>query len=170
MFICTKCKIEKSEASFYTNPSGKRSFWCKECTTKNSRERRKVRILDPVYREQERIRRDNHRKKFPAMARALKAKYRAMKSNALLECLTGDDLEDIETYYHAREHLSGVLVYHVDHIVPLVNEVVCGLHVPWNLRLMISSENISKGNKFYEDLAIDFSAEYYRTLPWVRCR
>ena len=38
--------------------------------------------------------------------------------------------------------------FEVDHVVPLTHDLVCGMHVPWNLQVLPVSVNRSKGNKF----------------------
>jgi hypothetical protein len=43
----------------------------------------------------------------------------------------------------------------LDHIVPIQSEIVCGLHVWWNLRVVPRFDNRSKGNKIIEEILLD---------------
>lgn len=44
--------------------------------------------------------------------------------------------------------------YEVDHIIPITNENVCGLHVSWNMQIMKKEENRKKSNKLTVDSTI----------------
>lgn len=95
---------------------------------------------------------------------ALYALRRARKNNATPSWLTKEDRELIVELYTICQmfKLYTGNEYHVDHIIPLINKNVCGLHIPSNLRVVPAFDNLSKNNKFDESFGIDYSAEAYR--------
>lgn len=88
-------------------------------------------------------------KKNPGKANALKAKRNAAKMQRTPAWLTEAHFKAIRDIYMQASQLSkttGVL-HHVDHIVPLQGKIVSGLHVPWNLRVVTATVNLTKNNK-----------------------
>ncbi len=78
------------------------------------------------------------------------AKRRSSKFNATPDSWGDDELNEFiikEAYSLAklRSNLSG-FKWHVDHIIPLNNPRVCGLHVYNNLQVIPYIDNLKKGN------------------------
>jgi len=89
-----------------------------------------------------------------ARAKRGRALYKKRNKQATPKWLTPEQRKQIVDIY---EHMRDCRVvtgedYHVDHIVPLRGENVCGLHVPWNLQVLPACVNMSKSNQIEDPL------------------
>ncbi len=80
-----------------------------------------------------------------------RAKRRAMQLAAMPAWVDQAALQAIYDQRAVIERETGI-PHEVDHIVPLAGKTVCGLHVPWNLRVIPAAENRSKGHKLIEEI------------------
>jgi hypothetical protein len=78
-----------------------------------------------------------------------RALRKARKRNATPPWLTVEQKAQMREAYDIAVLASAVLgePYHVDHIMPLSGGNCCGLHVPWNLRVIRAADNLRKGNR-----------------------
>jgi hypothetical protein len=80
---------------------------------------------------------------------AVAAERRAMLLCATPPWITESMREEIKNIYIKADIISKKtgIKHHVDHIMPLKSEKLCGLHVPWNLQILTAEENIKKSNR-----------------------
>lgn len=76
---------------------------------------------------------------------------RAIKINATPKWVNKKEKEKIINLY--KNCKKG---YHIDHIIPLKNKYVCGLHTFNNLQILKAKDNIYKSNKFIPFQSMNF--------------
>ena len=149
---CSRCKVEKTVQDYWVNRQQKSGLnpSCKDCQRANNKNYVPTAEAKQRIREQAKVRGRLNR---PSL-NAQEAKRRARKLSATPKWLTEEHHNEMLYCYSVAkdcEILTGDK-YHVDHIVPLQGEFVCGLHVPWNLQVLPANLNIAKGNSFGCDL------------------
>ena len=79
------------------------------------------------------------------------ARRRAMKKNATPQWRNTFFLREAYALAKLRTKMTGI-VWEVDHIVPLQSDIVCGLHVEYNVQVIPKEVNKMKSNKYWPDM------------------
>ena len=109
-------------------------------------ENERSRQWSAANREKARAWKARWKKANPEAVAAFTGKRRAALNNAIPAWANEQAILDI--YRECRNHPD----HHVDHIVPLVSKIVCGLHCEANLRIIPAVENYSKNNRRWPDM------------------
>lgn len=82
----------------------------------------------------------------PDRVAAKTVRYRLAKLRRAPSALTNEDLEQIALCYERAASYRQLFAtdVHVDHVIPLQGRDVSGLHVPWNLRIVFKTQNLTK--------------------------
>jgi hypothetical protein len=115
-------------------------------------EARRAQALEYYYANHEQAKKQqlNRQKLRPEIASASSANRRAIKLQRTPAWLTDFDKLKIRCLHSVAAMLTreNQEPWHVDHVIPLQGDLVSGLHVPGNMRVLRGKENISKHNRF----------------------
>lgn len=99
-----------------------------------------------------RVYKDRYNQRNPEYRKAQTSLRKRRHREATPPWLNVEQKKQIRELYIQAQKLTKITGerYVVDHIVPLISDEVCGLHVPWNLRVITQEENLKKSNKLVD--------------------
>ena len=102
--------------------------------------------------EQRKLHREKYKAQNPELYKAFVSVRRRRHKNATPKWITPEQKLAMRQLYLNAQALTKMTGerYVVDHIIPLISPDVCGLHVPWNLRVITQEENLKKSNKLLD--------------------
>ena len=166
MKTCTRCLAIKPQSQFYVQTINSKDGYQSHCKACDNSRKLAWKLKNPnlskqymktsdknrwvKYPEKLSARRKDWKQRNPAKVMAADAKRRASVLQRTPKWLSKSELLRIECMYSLASMLNkhGVELWHVDHIIPLQGNNVSGLHVYSNLRVVPSSENLAKGNRY----------------------
>jgi hypothetical protein len=158
MKICTECKRELDLSKFCKRKASKDglNYKCNDCRNvyrkamaESRSEYRKAYYI--ANKEKELSLRAAYQKAFPEKCNAITAKRKAQQLQATPSWA---DMQIIENAYKEAKEMESKFggEYHVHHIVPLVSDLVCGLHCHTNITVTTAEENHRIGNRYWPDM------------------
>jgi hypothetical protein len=152
--VCSICEIKNKLDKFRkrSDSVSGQMFRCSDCLNKQRDPILKAKSDTKYYVENKETIKNkvkHYRRANPHKIAELSARNRAIRKQQTPNWLTAELRAEILNKYEERQELSINTgeTYHVDHIVPIKGKTVCGLHVPWNLRVITAVDNIKKSNK-----------------------
>lgn len=103
------------------------------------------------HKERELYRQRAWSKRHPERIQEIAARKRSVSKRATPKWANRFFIEEVYSLSALRSKILGIR-HHVDHIVPLTSDLVCGLHVENNLSVIYASRNQAKGNRHWPNM------------------
>jgi hypothetical protein len=188
---CNKCKCVKPVSCFHrcnTKSKDQYAYSCKECAyahekqnpnraairkksadkyrEERNRKAREVSRQKKIAKYTERLTKDSAGLQAYEMYRAKRQSLKVAATPSWLSAVDRRKTTEIYATAALLQELTGSR-YDVDHIVPLQSDVVCGLHVWWNLQPLPTSLNMQKRNIFEPSLYLDQGRVAFPDGDWT---